>query len=205
MVFEEQIGKKWKCSYKCAFADGTMLLLIELKFNMGMLNNDNFRDIVAMVCAEAEGNVSNFPSLVFFFFKLLAVSSHNVSSELGNVPVHVILTDSTVWEFFYFEFSKMYVWRGYALQRDGYRSANAHGVTMPVSETDDGYLLDLKIGNIPRVIFFFPNMNELRRRFLIHSSTHMSMHSRQHSQIFRKLSPMLPTSPFTSPFLRRRI
>jgi len=59
----------------------------------------------------------------------------------------VILTDSVQWDIFYFDFSRMYIWRGEAQQSDDYRcSPLTRVLLMPHSEEFDDFLIYLKMG-----------------------------------------------------------
>lgn len=55
MMREGQIGRKGRCEYTYIFNDCSMILLIELKFTLETPTEASFSNIVAQVCAEADG------------------------------------------------------------------------------------------------------------------------------------------------------
>jgi hypothetical protein len=142
MLLEGQIGRKGRCEFTYIFIEGTMLLLIELKFDIRSLTHKNLSNIIAQVCAEADGN------LYFSLASLIpAASVYNSTQGLDRAPIQVILTDSILWQFFYFDFSIMCVWRGETNCENGYRSSHEKTLLMPGSETTYEYIQYLKIGN----------------------------------------------------------
>jgi hypothetical protein len=67
----------------------------------------------------------------------------------------VILTDGVVWEFFFFEFSYMCMWRGETNALDGYRDVSPSlPLSMKDSELADEHVDYLKIGNQPFLSLF---------------------------------------------------
>jgi hypothetical protein len=120
-----------------------MLQLIELKLDLRSLNDTDYSNIVAQVCAEADGIL--FP----FYSRLIpGCSVYNASVELDRAPVQVILTDSLIWEFYYFDFSKMEVYRGETDRTCGFHSDADHFLSVPAYERAENFLLYLKLGNL---------------------------------------------------------
>ena len=56
MLLEGQIGSKGCCEYTYISLERPMLLLIELMLDLRSLSIKNFSNIIAQVCAEADGN-----------------------------------------------------------------------------------------------------------------------------------------------------
>ena len=119
-----------------------MLLLIELKFDLRSFNDADYSNIVAQVCAEADG-------ILFHYRLILGCSVHNASVGLDRAPVQVILTDSLIWEFYYFDFSNMEVYRGETNTFCGFRGDPDHFLIIPTSEKAEEFLLYFKLGNQP--------------------------------------------------------
>ena len=140
------IGRKGRCEYSYVFIEGLMLLLIELKLDLHSLNDADYSNIVAQVCAEADGIL--FP---FHYHLIPGCSVYNASVDLDRAPVQVILTDSLFWEFYYFDFSKMEVYRGETDRTCGFRGDGQHFLIVPTCEMADEFLLYLKLGNQPSI------------------------------------------------------
>jgi hypothetical protein len=136
------MGRKGRCEYSFIFVDGVMLLLIELKFDLRMFNDSDYSNVVAQVCAEADGIL-----FLFHYHLILGCSTYNATVGTDRAPVQVILTDSLFWEFYYFDFSTMEVYRGQTNRTFRYRGREEHCLAIPKSEKADEYLLHLKIGN----------------------------------------------------------
>lgn len=65
-----------------------MLLLIELKFDLRSFNDADYSNIVAQVCAEADG------ILFRFLYRLIpGCAVYNASVDIDRAPIQVILTD----------------------------------------------------------------------------------------------------------------
>lgn len=60
VTLEGQIGRRGLCEYTYIFFHVSMLLLIELKFDMGSMSDDKRSDIIGQICAEADGMSSSF-------------------------------------------------------------------------------------------------------------------------------------------------
>ena len=52
-----------------------------------------------------------------------------------------------MWQFFYFDFSTMSVWRGVTSIREGYRTDDDESILLPVLERHPDFIRDLKIGS----------------------------------------------------------
>lgn len=123
-----------------------MLLLIELKLDLRSMNDADYSNIVAQVCAEAESII--FP---FHYPLIPGCSVHNASVDLDRAPVQVILTDFLFWEFYYFDFSRMEVFRGETNGTCGFLCDPERFLIVPASEKTPEFLLYLKRGNQPSV------------------------------------------------------
>lgn len=142
-ILDGQLGKRGRCEYGYTFTEGTMLLLIELKFDLRYISHEALSNIVAQCCAEADGNftLSDFANVV-------AASLYNSTLDLDHCPVQVVLTDGVVWEFFFFEFPYMCMWRGETNALDGYRDVSPSSpLSLKDSELADEHVDYLKIGN----------------------------------------------------------
>lgn len=71
---------------------------------------------------------------------------YNSTLSLDQTPIQVILTDSLIWRFYYFDFSTMSVWRGTTNIRDGYSTEGGESVNLPLTENHKDYVAELKIG-----------------------------------------------------------
>jgi len=139
------MGKRGKCEYTYTFFEGVILLLIELKYDLINFNHHDYSDIVAQVMAEADGIL--FP---FHYPLILGCSVYNASKDMDRAPVQVILTDSLYWDFFYFDFSAMEVYRGETNRTFRYRGEEQiQFLLVPASETAEEFLWYLKLGNHP--------------------------------------------------------
>lgn len=58
IMLEGQVAKKVRCEYTYILTGGIMVLFIELKLNLGAMNDDGFSDIVGQVFAEADGTLA---------------------------------------------------------------------------------------------------------------------------------------------------
>jgi hypothetical protein len=54
------IGRKGRCEYSYVFVQAVMLLLIKMKFDLRSFNDADYSNIVAQVCAEADGILFRF-------------------------------------------------------------------------------------------------------------------------------------------------
>lgn len=142
-MLEGVIGGRGKCEYTFLLTQGTMVLLIELKQNITALNDESYSKFVAQVLAEADGMLPLCLPLI------VAASVYNATKDLDTAPIQVILTDSLRWDFFYFDFSNMHVYRGKTQILYGYKSDGDNLLLIPSSEKDVDHVLRLKAGNIP--------------------------------------------------------
>jgi len=127
-ILDGQLGKRGRCEYGYTFTEGTMLLLIELKFDLRYISHEALSNIVAQCCVEAD-----------------AASLYNSTLDLDHCPVQVVLTDGVVWEFFFFEFPYMCMWRGETNALDGYRDVSPSSpLSMKDSELADEHVDYLK-------------------------------------------------------------
>jgi len=55
LTLSGEIGKSGRCEFTYVFMGCSMLLLIELKFDLRSLTTTELSDIIAQVCAEADG------------------------------------------------------------------------------------------------------------------------------------------------------
>lgn len=144
-MMSRSIGNRGKCEYTDTFFDGITLLLIELKYDLIGLNDRNYSNIVAQVMADADGIL--FP---FHYPLILGCSVYNASKDMDRAPVQVILTDSLFWDFFYFDFSTMEIYRGETNRTFGYRGEEqTQFLLIPPSETAEEFLWYLKLSNHP--------------------------------------------------------
>jgi hypothetical protein len=60
VTLEGQIGRRGRCEYTYIFFHMSMLLLIELKFDIGSMSDDKRSDIIGQICAEADRMSSSF-------------------------------------------------------------------------------------------------------------------------------------------------
>jgi len=79
---------------------------------------------------------------------------YNATKDLDTAPIQVILTDSLRWDFFYFDFSTMQVYRGQTELIYGYKSNGDIHLLIPPSERDGDHVFRLKAGDTP-----FPTLN----------------------------------------------
>ena len=57
LTLSGEIGKSGRCEFTYVFMGCSMLLLIELKFDLRSLTTTELSDIIAQVCAEADGKI----------------------------------------------------------------------------------------------------------------------------------------------------
>lgn len=74
---------------------------------------------------------------------------YNATKSLDSAPIQVILTDSLRWDFFYFGFSTMQVYRGQTKCIHGYKSNGDIQLLIPSSERHDDHVFWLKAGDTP--------------------------------------------------------
>jgi hypothetical protein len=55
LTLSGEIGKSGRCEFTYVFMGCSMLLLIELKFDLRSMTTTELSDIIAQVCAEADG------------------------------------------------------------------------------------------------------------------------------------------------------
>ena len=60
VTLEGQIGRGRRCEYTYLFFHASMLLLIELKFEIGSMSDGERSGMVGQICAEADGISSSF-------------------------------------------------------------------------------------------------------------------------------------------------
>lgn len=75
----------------------------------------------------------------------------NSTLNMDYAPIQVILTDSVVWEFYYFDFSRMHIWRGSTSRALGFRTDGNDRITVPMDEDADEFFMYMKIGKNPYV------------------------------------------------------
>jgi hypothetical protein len=146
IMLDGNIGRRGRCEYSYVFVEGLMLLLIQLKLDLRFFNDADYSNIVAQVCVEANGFLFPFHDCL-----IPGCSVHNASIGLDRAPIQVILTDSLHWEFCYFDFSKMEVYRGETDRTCGYRSDADHFLCVPEREMAGDFLFYLKLGNLSSV------------------------------------------------------
>lgn len=122
-----------------------MPLLIELKLDLRSLNDTDYSDIVSQVCAEADGIP---PILLLSNARLFCL---NASVDLDRAPIQVILTDSLIWEFYRFDFSKWEIYRGETNKACGFRGDAEEFLILPTSEKSEEFLLYFKLGIQPSI------------------------------------------------------
>ena len=81
-------------------------------------------NIIANICAEAEGTLSSSRLIS-------APSAFNAASHLDGTPINVILTDALSFEFYTFDFGTLSVYRGITDMRLGYETSDDYDVTLP--------------------------------------------------------------------------
>ena len=59
VTLQGQIGHRGRCQYTYVFLHASMLLLVELKFDLNSMSDDKRSDVVGQICAEADG-ISSF-------------------------------------------------------------------------------------------------------------------------------------------------
>lgn len=57
ITLEGQIGRRGRCEYTYTYFEASMLLLIELKFDLSALSDEKRSDIIGQIAAEADGTV----------------------------------------------------------------------------------------------------------------------------------------------------
>ena len=141
LTLSGEIGKSGRCEFTYMFMGSSMLLLIELKFDLRSLTATELSDIIAQVCAEADGKTMSVD-----FISLSAAAAHNEEQEFDSTDISVILTDSIVWQFFQFDFKTMRLWRGVTSETEGYYSNDSQSLLLPVDEDVREYLDYFKMG-----------------------------------------------------------
>jgi hypothetical protein len=80
----------------------SILLLTEIKFDLRSLTTTELSNIIAHVCAEADGKTMSVD-----FVRLSAATADNEEQEFDASAINVILTDPIVWQFFQFDLMTM--------------------------------------------------------------------------------------------------
>lgn len=77
-----------------------------------------------------------------------AASFFNATKGINHAPIQVILTDSLIWQFLYYDFSTWSVWTGSTVGNEGFYSEGDTAVVLPLTEKQADFLIHLKIGNV---------------------------------------------------------
>jgi len=122
-----------RCEYTISLLGQTMVLFIEYKESLEG-THDKHSDIIAQVIGEAD-----------------AGDLYNELEEFGGLPIHAILTDGKIFEFYIVNFADMGLYRGIGTAEKGIPFHEEHRIRLPPSERDPGYVPQLKI--IVEVLF----------------------------------------------------
>ena len=60
VTLEGQIGRRGLCEYTYVFFHASMLMLVELKFDISSMSDDKRSDVIGQICAQADGMSSSF-------------------------------------------------------------------------------------------------------------------------------------------------
>lgn len=78
---------------------------------------------------------------------IVAASFFNATKGINHAPIQVILTDSLIWHFLYYDFSTWSVWTGSTVASEGFYSDGDRAVVLPLTEKQADFLIHLKIGS----------------------------------------------------------
>jgi hypothetical protein len=120
-----------------------MLLLVELKFNMGSMSDDRRSDIISQTCAEADGTSSSFQPFPYLILRVIYIQCHKKSTYSG------YFDRSSRMGIFLFDFSQMYLFRGQTFQHSwiSHRGSETtyptrfRGMLRILSVSEDWYVL----------------------------------------------------------------